>query len=318
MLFMPIFGQTTSTKSCEIRGQVAGAVYGTSNLVDNSFTWDPQNFAGFYYDVDKDLGTEKLNFALSRDNWLSGDDPRGIEYTTMAQVKDYECDLWGSYKIIGFQTEPYFAGYNPGDTPGSNLFYTESADKNSLTSEQLEKILIDSKDEIIVKRDTPLRLAEGYELDIKAIDNSGMYIELTKNGQVIDSGVISPSKNDATDVDKTYLYKNPAVGNQKSLVTIGVHFKNAINIQNQTVAKVDGIWQISETPTEVKADTTYDKMTIRNVDATNGVITMDNKDYAITLSKNKDITLMPGVNIRTANSDTLRFYIYKEETCQCG
>jgi hypothetical protein len=119
-------------------------------------------------------------------------------------------------------------------------------------------------------------------------------------------------------VDKTYWYKNPAVGDQKNLVTIGVHFKNAKNIQNQTFATVVGIWQISETPTEVKADTQYDKMRIATVDAYNGVITMDNKDNAITLSKNKDTILMPGVNIRTADNDTLRFYIYSEENCECG
>ncbi len=32
----------------EIRGAVAGTVSGQSNLQDNSFTWNPQNFAGFY------------------------------------------------------------------------------------------------------------------------------------------------------------------------------------------------------------------------------------------------------------------------------
>jgi len=55
-------------------------------------------------------------------------------------------------------------------------------------------------------------------------------------------------------------------------------------------------------------------MTIRSVDATNGVITMDNKDNAITLSKNKDSALMAGVKIKTADNDTLRFYIYKDIT----
>jgi S-layer protein (TIGR01567 family) len=304
-------------------------VNGMSNLdpTDNSFTWNPQNFAGFYYDIKKDLGKEELKFTLTGDannpnvpaNKLSGDDPRGIIYTTTAQDKAFALFVWGSYRVIGFMDEPYFAGYNRGvsQEDGSNIFYAQSTDKNSLSSEQLQKILLDSKDEIIVKRDTPLRLAEGYELDIKLIDANGMYLDLTKNGQVVDSKVMSLST-DRNELERTYYYRNPQVGEQKKLVTIGVHFKNARNIQNQTVATVDGIWQISETPTEVKADTQYDKMTIRSVDATNGVITMDNKDNAITLSKNKDTTLMPGVNIRTADNDTLRFYVYTEEICECG
>ena len=304
----------------EIRGAVAGTINGASNLVDNSFTWDPQNFGGFFYDLKKDLGTESLKFVLTENNKLSGDTPYGIIYTTTAQNKNFECHLWGSYQVIGFQGEKYFAGYNQGYTEadGSNIFYAESTDKNSIGIEQLEKILIDSKDEMTVTSGTPLKLAEGYALVLKLIDTNGMYLELSKNGQVVDSQVISPSKEGATEVDKTYWYKNPAVGEQKNLVTIGVHFKNAINIQNLTIAKVDGIWQISETPTEVKADTQYGKMTIRTVDATVGAITMDNKDNTITLSKNKDTPLMGGIRIRTANNDTLRFYLYSEVPCECG
>jgi hypothetical protein len=95
----------------------------------------------------------------------------------------------------------------------------------------------------------------------------------------------------------------------------GVHFKNAIESQKLTV--VDGIWQISDTPTNVKADTLYDKMTIRTVDANAGTITMDNKDNAVTLPKNKDFVLMPGISIKTADSDSLRFYIYSEKNCRC-
>jgi S-layer protein (TIGR01567 family) len=316
----PVFGQTTATKSCEIRGQVAGTVNGMSNLDsdDYSFTWNPQNFAGFFYDIKKDLGTEQLTVVLTEDNKLSGDAPYGITYTTSAQNKNFERALWGSYKLIGFRAEKYFAGYNEGEEAGSSIFFRESTDENSLSSEQLEKILIDSKDEMTVTSGTPVKLAEGYELVIKLIDTRAMYLELTKNGQVVDTKVISPSVEYATEVDKTYYYRNPAVGDQENLVTIGVHFKNALNIQNHTVATVDGIWQISETPTEVKADTQYGKMTISSVDGNNGIIIMNNKDNAITLGRNKDIILMPGINIMTGDSDALRFYIYSQENCQCG
>jgi len=304
----------------EIRGAVAGTINGESNLFDNSYTWTPYNFGGFYYDLKKDFGTENLVFVLTEGNRLSGDAPYGVTYTTTAQSKDFERALWGSYKIISFMGEPYFAGYNQGynEPGGSNIFYAESTDKNSLSDEQLEKILMDSRDEAIVTPSTPLKLAEGYELVIKYIDNNGMFLELKKNGDVVDSKVLAPSRDGATELEKTYYYRNPNVGDQTNLITIGVHFQNAHNIQNQTVATIDGIWQISDIPTEVRADTQYDKMTIRLIDAIAGVIAMDNKDNAIILSKNKDITLMPGIRIRTANNDTLRFYIYSEGTRECG
>jgi S-layer protein (TIGR01567 family) len=316
MLFLATAMVVGAVPSVEVRGAVAGTINGQSNLVDNTFTWNPQNFAGFFYDIKKDLGTENLKFVLTENNKLSGDSPYGITYTTTAQNKDYERALWGSYKIIGFGAEKYFAGYNAGADVASDIFNTESTDKNSLSSEQLEQVLVDDDSEMTVTSGTPLKLQQGYELAIKSIDIDGnkVYLELSKNGAVVDSMVISPSKTGATEADKTYYYKNPAVGEQKKLVTVGVHFKNAFRGADSNLATVDGEWQISDTPTEVKADTQYDKMTIRTVDATAGTITMDNKDNAITLSKNKDTALTGDIKIRTADNDTSRFYIYKTIT----
>ncbi len=326
-LCLPVFGQPVEpVEMCEfvyqVRGQVAGMVNGNSNLgYGSSFTWNSQNFPGFYYDTDQELGTETLKF--------SGTNPYGFIYTTTAQNKHFERALWGSYRVIGFMTEKCFAGYNQGNTEqeGSNIFYKESTDSNSLASGQLEKILIDStdettlasvasiKDETILSYGTSLILEEGYELVVKLIDANGMHLELKKNGQVIDSKVISPSKVGATEMDKTYWYKNPTVGVQKHFVTIGVHFKNAQEIQQ--LAVVDGIWQISDTPIAIKADTQYGTMTIKTVNANAGTITMDNKDNAVTLPKNKDLVLMPGISIKTADSNSLRFYIYSEKICRC-
>jgi S-layer protein (TIGR01567 family) len=300
-----------AARNAEVRGAVGGA----SNLVDNSFIWNPQNFAGFFYDIKKDIGTETLYVVLSGDNGrtLSGDVPYGITYTTHVQQKAYERSLWGAFSVIGFQADQYFAGYVPGNTEsdGSNIFYQETTDKNSLFSEQLQMILMNSKDEMTVDSGTTLNLGENYKLDVKNLDENGLHLELSKDGAVVDSKVVTPSKPGATELDKTYYYKNPKVGEQKNLVTIGVHFKNAATIQNRTFVSIDGIWQISDTPTEVKVDSRFDNMTITRVDATNGIITMNNKDEPITLTKNKDTVLMPGINIKTADNDTLRFCIYK-------
>ncbi len=286
----------------EVRGQVA----------TGDSAWNPQNFAGFYYDIKDDIGTETLATTITGDKKLSGDSPYGIKYQSTAQNKAFKFEDWGTYKIMGFMAEPYFAGYVSG------MLGDLSTDENSLSSEQLEKILIDDDTEMTVTSGTPLKLQEGYELGIKSIDIDGnkVYLELTKDGSVVDSKVISPSKDGATLADKTYYYKNPQVGEQKKLVTIAVHFKNAFRGADQDLATVDGIWQISDVATDVKADTEYDKMTITGVDATAGTITMENKDEAVTLSKNKNTALMPGISIRTADNDTLRYYIYKPVTIE--
>ncbi|MFZ2471718.1 MAG: S-layer protein domain-containing protein, partial [Methanothrix sp.] len=81
-----------------------------------------------------------------------------------------------------------------------------------------------------------------------------------------------------------------------------------------------GVFQISDTPSDVEVDTEYDKMRIASVST--DTITMDNKDNSITLNKNKDTTLMVGIGIKTADQDVitaedpLRFYIYKTVTIE--
>ncbi|MEI6105010.1 MAG: S-layer protein domain-containing protein [Methanothrix sp.] len=294
-----------AVENVEVRGQVATA----------DSTWNSQNFAGFYYDIKDDIGTETLSTTLT-DKKLSGDSPYGVKYETTAQSKEFKFEDWGAFNVMGFLADRYFAGYVSNENAEKNLLFKESTDENSLSSEQLQKILIDDDSEKTVTSGTPMKMEEGYELAIKSIDIDGnkVYLELSKDGSVVDSKVISPSKTDANMADKTYYYKNPAVGDQKKLVTIAAHFKNAFRGADQNLATVDGLWQISGEATDVKADTQYDKMTITSVDANAGTITMENKDNAITLSKNKDTALMSGIKIKTADNDTLRYYIYKEIT----
>jgi len=314
-----IYKNITDPGTYEIRGSVAGTFNDQSNLdpADNSFTWNPQNFAGFYYDIKKDLGTETLTTTLTGDDgrMLSGDYPRGIIYTTSTQSKAFERALWGSYRMIGFQAERYFAGYIENtDDEAQNMFYKESTDKNSLSSEQLEKILMDEKTNMLVKKGESIKLKEGYELVLKGVNSNGQaYLELLKDGKIVNEAFIAPFKVDATEYDKTYFYRKD-VGEQKNLVIIAVHFRSTYKDEEQAVAAVDGIWQISDMPIDVRANTQYGKMVIRSVDGTNGVITMDNKDNTITLTRKSDIGLMPGINIRTADNEILRYYIYRTVT----
>ena len=289
--------------SVEIRGKVAT---GTD-------TWTADDFAGFYYDLDDDIKTEELTATVTEGNKLM--EPDGVVYTTKVMADDFDYEAWGSYNVIGFMADKYFAGYI--DTPDSveDVLFEESDDENVLSDEQLLKILMDNDDERTVTSGTPLAMEEGYELSIAAIDIDGnkVYLELSKDGAVVDSKVISPSKDGATMKDKTYYYKKD-IGDSKDVVIVAAHFKNAFRGADQNLATVDGLWQLSDAPKDVSENTEYDKMTIQTVTADS--ISMDIEDNDITLSKNKDISLMPGVSIKTADADELRYYIYKEATIE--
>ena len=302
------YKEITEPGTYEIRGTFKDLGMGTVE-------WDVSSFAGFYYDIDDNLGTEKITMTITG-NAL--EEPNGVVYTTEAQNSKFDFDQWGQYWTIGFLAEEYFAAYDE----GSHLF-TESTDANLMKDEQLSRVLIDDDEERTFASGTPLKLAEDYELAIQAIDLDGnkVFVQLMKNGAVVDAAVIEPSKAGATLKDKTYIYKKD-LGDTEKIVIVAVHFKNAFRGADTDLATIDGIWQISDAYKDVEEDTEYDKMTIQTVDADAMTIMMNNEDNKITLTKKRDVSLMENIRIKTADQDVinaenpLRFYIYKEMTIE--
>ena len=316
----------------EVRSTVA-------NVGINQVTWDTSSFAGFYYDINKNLGNETITFrpdpntstptgATLSDQEVNGA-PKGVVYETQAQLKTFKYKPWGQYYVIGFLANKYFAAYDSTVTFGVTnagesvaFLYDRSKNRNLMTNVQLSKILIDDNTEMLINSSSPLKLAEGYELALKYVNASQALVELKKDGQLVNTNIIQPSITGATMDDKTYYYKRN-IGDTSDIVTIAVHFKNSIHGPDKDSAIIDGIFQLSDTSTTIQPDQKYGKMSIRNVDATALSITMDNKDNQIVLSKNKDIPLMDKIHIKTADQDgtadrPLRYYIYSEETCECG
>ena len=303
--------EITEPGTYEIRGVVKEVKEG------EPIEWDVSSFAGFYYDIDDDLGTEKITMTITNGDVL--DEPDGVKYETTAQKDTFDFDEWGEFWTIGFLAEEYFAAYVEGGKEDAYLYY-DSTDRNLMVDEQLSKVLIDDDEERTFTTGTPLKLMEDYELAIQAIDLDGnkVYVQLMKDGAVVDSAVVEPSKDGADVQDKTYTYKK-WLGDTEKIVVIAVHFKNAFRGTDQDLATVDGIWQISDVVTDVEEDTEYDKMTVQTVNSAEPMsITMDNEDNKITLSKNKDQLLMQNIRIKTADQDVinnenpLRFYIYEE------
>ena len=311
----------------EIRGSIA-------NLSVNMFSWNYTNFAGFYYDLDNDVGTERLTLILSEvtpTGAILSDTADvyanlGITYFTQAQNKEFKFKLWGQYYVIGFLGGRYFVAYDKTTTAAmSNLNilvpYLKDKSKNwdLMAKDQLSEVLIDKDTEMTITSNSPLRLQEGYQLAIKSVDINGnkAYIELSKYGQVVDSKVVQPSIDNATMNEKTYYYKAD-IGDTEEIIQIAVHFKNAFRGSDTNIATIDGIFQLSDAPKDIGVSTSYDKMSIRSTNADTRTIIMDNKDNPITLSKNRDRVLMQNIYIRTADQDDisennpLRFYICKK------
>jgi S-layer protein (TIGR01567 family) len=248
------------------------------------------------------------------------------------EAKNFKLGAWGQYEVIGFLADEYFAAYDSTATKDMSnanesvaFLFDKSKNRNLMTNEQISRVLVDDDTEQTITSASPLKLEEGYELAIKSVDIKGnkAYLELSKNGQVIDSKVVQPSIDNARMSDKTYYYKVD-LGDTKEIVQIAVHFKNAFAGFDTSIATIDGVFQISEKPIALKSEQQYDKMSIRDVNPTAMYIVMDNKDNQVTLSKNKDIVLMQNIHIKTADQDPidevnpLRYYIYKAATIEAA
>ena len=315
----------------EARGQM-------TSLDSYEFTWNASNFPGFYYDINKNIGNEQITLHLTNID-ASGstatlsdqEGARGIIYQTTAQMKNFKFKPWGSYNLIGFLGELYFAAYNGEITyamsnageSSTPYLYDRSKSRNLMTNLQLTRILRDTDEGTTITNSTPLKLKEGYELAIISVNvnETKVRVELRKDGRVVDTNIIQPGLVGATIADKTYYYKKD-LGETKEIVIIAVHFKTLLHEAAGDSAVVDAIFQISDQPTSIDIDQKYGKLSIRNVDPSAFTITMDNKDNQAAISKNKVTELMPGIYLKAADQDAtatspLRYYLYSLKPCVC-
>ncbi|MDD4653075.1 MAG: S-layer protein domain-containing protein, partial [Methanothrix sp.] len=121
----PIVSQNVSSNASEVANESETTSESTSDEVEPGtnriwregdpleYTWTPQSFSGFFYDLKNDVGTEKLNVKLQKSGRAidSGD----LTYSTNAQETDFDFSDWGSYQVMGFMADKYFAGYKAND-----------------------------------------------------------------------------------------------------------------------------------------------------------------------------------------------------------
>ena len=255
-----------------------------------TYTWTPQSFSGFFYDLKNDVGTEKLTVKLQSSGRSidSGD----LTYSTSAQDTDFEFSEWGSYQVIGFMADKYFAGYKSND-----VF---DKDRSLINDGQLRRVLIDSDDENTITTGSVMPLEEGYELRIKQIDIDGnkVYLALAKDGEEVDSKVISPDSLKSA----TYQYKVDIGGEDTPIVL--AHISNVFTSTESALVTVNGLFQISDTFSSVEDGDKYDKMKVTSVSDVG--VEMDNED-SITLRKGSTVKIFGNVGFLVADADEIRF-----------
>jgi len=167
--------------------------------------------------------------------------------TQIASMEPFQVENWGSFWTVDLQGERFFAAY----AEGGHL-WESSIDADLTKSGQLSRVLIDEVEDRVFTSGTPLELEEGYELAIQSIDLDGnrVFVQLMKEGAVVDSALVEPSGEGADIDDKTYTY-TADLGDAEKIAIVAVHFKNSFRGADRDMATVDGIWQISDTLAEI-------------------------------------------------------------------
>jgi S-layer protein (TIGR01567 family) len=273
---------------------IRGPIFAGNSLSEINVVFNYTEFAGFYYDIDADQGSESISVDPAHVT-----DPRNIEegglvYTTAIQDVGYAYAEWivdNSYPLIGFLGEEYVAVNNKPDV--------------------LSKLIMDSNDEYTIGAGESLDLGDGYVLTAKEVDVEGnkVWLELSKDGIYLDDVVVTL---DISDADaSTWDYKGDDVGGEDDVLVMRVHV-NEINQDGvDEFIIIEGLWLISNEPLVIESDDTFGMLMVVTIGPDS--LTLKNKD-AIAFTKGEDLKLGGDIKIKIADSDDLRFFFYKEIT----
>jgi len=255
-----------------------------------TYTWTPQSFSGFYYDAKGDVGSESITMKM--DSYTSRTIEDGnIVYSAVPQEVSFNHTAWGTYQVIGFMADKYFAGYTGNTTPTNPT--TTISTISPLSQGGLHKVLIDDDTKRTIAIGGTIALQDGYVLKATDIDMNArtMLLSLLKDGNEVDVSPLSAGG--------TYVYtKN--VGNV-NLPLIMLTFSNVFSGSELQVGFIQGMFQISEATTTVQSGNQFGNMKVTSVNS-NGIQMTNSAN--IGLSAGTTVDLMGNLQIQVANNNS--------------
>ena len=303
----------------EMRGQAFNASSHISVPMGEGYNasiaakWSAENYVGFYFDPDDAMLRDAFGALIGEALVIYPMEGRrieparspvkiqenmtilqtGLQYTSLRQPKEFDYEPWGVYYAINLFGFPFFAGYD-------SSFEGYKASKSLMENEYLGQVLLDSKLQGNISAGN-YPLEEGYEMRIRDVSNDSIFIQLFDEGQLVDSSVVESNT--------TYEYKKD-LENIKDMPIIRMHFGDVFYDGNHGSAEIDGIFQISDQLLPIEYGSGYGELQL--VDIWPGGLIFVNDD-SITLSRDSNVNIGPGMDIRVADNDTLRYYLYTQK-----
>jgi S-layer protein (TIGR01567 family) len=287
------YKQETADGVYDVRGTVA----------TGAFNWDASNFAGFFYDLKKDISTESLKVLAVNDRTIPEND---LVYSTTVSNIDYQytkdadnnsAPSWQTYPVIGFMAQEYVPlQANDASKLAKLVKDIGASDKFSLVATQQAD------------------LGQGYSLTAKQVDVNGdkVWLELDHDGVLVDDAVIDVSAG-----DHTWTSKKTVLG-QTDVPIFKVHVSQVFQGAETSVAQIDGLWLI-DAANAITIDTSASYGALDNVVISGPTIIINNKNsFSLTRNTDKLDISGQGMYFKVADANTTRYYPYIEETIGNG
>ena len=264
-------------------------------------TMNPGNFAGFYYDFKKDRGNENITIKVT-----------GASRTIDAHNLTYESTIISgvNFSITKLETTTLSEG-NALSFEMVGYLADDYVPIKTGDASKLSKLLLDDKDAHTIRTGQAYELDEGYAVTAQQVDVEGkkVWLELTKDGEYVADKIIEVSSTSGADTN-VWVY-DQTVSGEADVVTLRLYIDQVFQGQVDSLAVIEGIWQISDSVKEVTTDDVVGKLKVTSVGSS---ILMDNEN-AITLTKDTTIDIASGIKLKVADDTTLtRVYPFIEQT----
>ncbi len=300
----------------EVRGQTANETSGSRgylSLSGGQVSWLAQNFAGFFYDINDELGKENLTIldsgsligtrTIAKDKlvYTTGPDNKmlnvvkyafngdcgaailvGLEQFQAGSMSS-EC---GKYKIIGWQAEKYV-----GIKDKTNKLSRLIIEHGPSSSEKKTLSVGESWD-----------IGKGWTLKAVAIDAKAIprqvWFELSKDGTKKDDKVVPQGY--------IYTYVEKSIAGETDVPVFVTYVDSIFAGAYSDMVQVRYTWAIDTSVTQINAGDMFGVFKATTVAP--WMIQLKNTDTSVTLSRDSTVDLMGSMKFRVADSDTLRFY----------
>ncbi|MCG8501815.1 MAG: hypothetical protein MJB12_15630, partial [Firmicutes bacterium] len=272
--------------SLEIRSHV---YEGTHDIVIT-----PAEFAGFFYELDDDIGSEMLGLRGISFRTI----PEGyLNYSTSIQQVEYSADFENEDSLTNNQTYSVLG-----------FFAEEFVSVDDDTPDELVKLLLDNDDKHTLMTGSTLELPNGYELTAKQIDVEGdkVWLELSKDGEFIENEIINVVCGSAT---WTY---DTDVGDTDDVIVFRALITDVFQGQVDSLAVIEGLYLVEfDDVLKIENDDEFGELEVSSI--AGGTIFMESTGTII-LSKDSIVDIAEGLSFKVADDDTIRFCLIKEVT----